>query len=155
MNEVVNFYCFEWKQFIDATIVYKAGREKLNPATWKLELDDATIESIRFVNWIFATANEEKIDYLRKYNRGWKLLDGRSIVWKPFPVISEKAPNQPDTITKEVIKEVIKKQIPSSVLELLDEANIVDMAKNEFQYEIIATKKKDMIKELVKEGFSV
>lgn len=150
----VTFFCYQGTQYINASVLIKAGAERLNPSTWKLELDDATTKFINFSNWIYATDDEFEIEFLRAYNRWGKLSDGRKIEATPFPVISERKPNQVDAVVKEVIKEVIKKQIPAAVLELLDEAALIDMAKNEFDYEVKSEKKKDIIKEFIKEGFA-
>jgi len=147
------FFCYFGEQYTDADIIINAGNPKLNPATWKLELDDATIEKVKFERWVYVTEVPYEIEFLSMYNSWGKLSNGKILNPTPFPIISTKRPNQVEAQVIEKTITVEKKVIPANILDMLEEAVIADYAKNEFSYEIKSEKKKDMIEELIKEWF--
>lgn len=147
------FYCYYGKQYNNATLVMFSEKWRFNSITQKHEIDDATQKIITFENWVYATEDKEEIEYLEKYNSGWTLLSWRILKPTPFPIVAKHKLDESEAkiIEKEVI--VNKLVIPASILKWLDEATIVDMAKNEFDYEITSEKKNDMIKELTAAWF--
>lgn len=148
------FYSFYNGQYISSDIVIEWWPERLNPATWKMERDDVWTKIVHFDNWIYSTSDELEIDFLSKYNTGWKLINGKTLKAEWFPVISK---NEPWVVKEEKIVEkiVTKSVIPLSVLETLDEATLMDIAKNTFNYDVVWTEKKDILKEFKDKRFTV
>lgn len=152
---ITTFFMYHWSQFIDGSILIEAWVEKFNATTWKLERDDATTKIVDFTGGIYVTSNDFEIEFLNKYNSWWKLSNGRILKPTPFPKVSTKKFNQEESIVN--IKEVTvtKNIIPLSVLDMLDEATLIDMAKNSFDYDIKSESKKDIIKEFKDNWFTV
>ena len=145
-----NFYCFYGDQFVNADIAISSWEPKINPATGKLEIDDATVKFAKFENWVYVTSNEYEIEYLNAYNKWWVLSNGKRLKPTPFPTISTSNPQSRwEVIVERVVeKEITKKVIPESFINMLDIEAILDLAKNDFDYVTETTDRKKLIKEL-------
>ncbi len=151
----VDFFCYGNNgQYIDARINIDGWPLTRNPTTAKMEHDDALIKFVTFDRWIYRTNDEFEIEFLGKYNTGWKLSNWKVLNATPFPTVSKNKYNETSVTIERIVEKIVAK-MPVSVLELLDIATLTDIAKNQFDYEVSSDDKKEIIKEFKEQWFAI